>query len=268
MLDTTTQFLVDFQVHAVATALGLPIPPSAAAQMYGISEADYHAYLTETAQTVQANAQTLAQTTSFVGFWDQLGLKVGQKVLFIGDSITTYTQSYARLLATLLQARGIEALNRGHSGYTSTHGLELTYTQFLALQPEVVFIKYGVNDSKRFGGQKLLVSLAEYQTNLAAMIEAFQRHSTAKIVLLTPTLVIEEVVNQNPAILEMRLRWDNHDIAAYAQTAQALAAHYRLPCVDLTALPLDRAFYVADGLHPNALGHQELFTLIVNHLGN
>ena len=53
--------------------------------------------------------------------------------MMVGDSITTYRYGYARLFATLLTLvrpdDTIQILNVAQSGFTSIHGLELTYTQ-------------------------------------------------------------------------------------------------------------------------------------------
>ena len=57
-LSEVTRFLIDFNVHAVASALGLPIPADAEALMYGVEAAEIAAYQAEIdaelAQTAQA----------------------------------------------------------------------------------------------------------------------------------------------------------------------------------------------------------------------
>ena len=190
----------------------------------------------------------------------------------VGDSITTYRYSYARLLAALLALHrpddGIQFVNVAQSGYTSTHGLENSYTQFLALQPDWVFIKFGVNDCKRFGGEqaKTLVSLEEYRANMTAMVQAFLEHSRARPVLLTPAPVIEDVVNNNPDFQAMRMTWSNADIQARADFLQNLAAQYDLPFVDLTKIfgyDPDATLYVADGLHPGPAGQQLILEAVL-----
>src|SRR5258708_25292512 len=93
-------------------------------------------------------------------------------VMTIGDSITTYRYGYAEILRALLSlvepAQPVQFYNHGRSGYTSTHGLEHTFSQYLLQKPDWIFLKYGVNDSKRFGGPqgKRLVSLPEYTANM------------------------------------------------------------------------------------------------------
>ncbi len=263
-MDITTQFLIDFQVHAVASALGLPIPSAAAALIYGVTENDYGVYWESIEENLKIAVDQESPKPDVQNFLGRF--QAGQKVLFIGDSITVYSQSYARLFHHLLTPNGVEVINRGYSGYTSTHGLELTYTQFLAHQPDWVFIKYGVNDCKRFGSQNNLVSLEEYTANITGIVEAFQAHTSAQIILLTPTLVIEESVNNFPDIMAMRLIWRNQDLIERGQAIQRIAARFGLACVDLTAVPPEIDTYLVDGLHPNALGQRRIFTHIIQNL--
>ncbi len=67
----------------------------------------------------------------------------------IGDSITTYRQSYARLLESMIASLPGK-VQRGAIGLRQ-HGLENVFTQFLAHQPDWVSIMFGANDCKRFG---------------------------------------------------------------------------------------------------------------------
>jgi lysophospholipase L1-like esterase len=77
--------------------------------------------------------------------------------------------------------------------------------------------------------------------------------------LLTPAPVIEDLVNENPDYAAMRMIWDNADIRACAAAIHDLARQHQLPVVDLFAAfgsNSQPALYLADGLHPNALGQQ------------
>jgi lysophospholipase L1-like esterase len=268
-LSAETQFLIDFNVHDVAAALGLPIPPEAAALMYGISLDELNTYQAEVDAALAVTAAQMAAQPETRHFIEKF--TAGQTVLCIGDSITTYRYSYAHLLRHLLQGRGVQVINRGYSGYTSTHGLELTYTQFLAHQPDWVFIKYGVNDCKRFGGrsERTLVSLDEYANNLRNIIGAFQQHTTARMVVLTPTLVAEEVVNSNPDIMAMRLTWDNDDLVTRGEAALAVAQETDVMGVDLRGVlgsPPEATLLCPDGLHPNANGQRIIMGKVLNTL--
>ncbi len=268
-LSDEARFLIDFNVHAVASALGLPISAEAEALIYGVEasalagyQAEIDAELAQTAQSFHAHAGITALKAL---------LPAGKRVLCIGDSITTYRRSYARLLQHLLAPHGIEVVNRGFSGYTSTHGLELTYTQFLSLQPDLVVIKYGVNDCKQFGSpqEQTLVSSAEYARNLTRIIAAFRQHTQARIVVLTPTPVIEAVVNTNPDIQAMQLRWSNDVLHQFADTALTAAHQAGVLGVDVYRVfghVPDDTLYCADGLHPNAAGHTRLLAHVLERI--
>lgn len=268
-LSDETRFLIDFNVHAVASALGLPIPDEAAALMYGIDPSALAAYQADIDTELMLRAQPFHTHPGIAALtaW----LTPGKRVLCIGDSITTYRRSYARLLNHLLTPHGIEVVNRGFSGYTSIHGLELTYTQFLSLQPDLVLIKYGVNDCKQFGSVEgqTLVSRAEYADNLTRIIGAFRQHTTARIVVLTPTPVVEGVINPNPDIMAMRLTWRNVVLRQFADTALAAADESSVFGVDVYrgfgAAP-DSALYCPDGLHPNADGHEQILAHVLEYL--
>ncbi len=266
-MNPETEFLIDFNVPNVAGNLGLPIPPRAAAAMLDIDETEYLDYCARAAAQVSARAIELLDETEIaraIHAWD---IPRGAKVLTIGDSITTYRYSYAELLRAMLAharaADAIQVVNCGMSGYTSSLAREVTYTQYLAHAPQWVLIMYGVNDCKRFGSPdaRTLVSQNEYIENMRAVIEAFRAHTQAKIILLTPTPVVENVVNTNADISAMRLTWSNRDLAAFAAQIGALARETDIPCVDLFSvfgMNPDAAWYVADGLHPNFLGQQHI----------
>ena len=280
-LPPETGFLVDFNAHRVPAALGLNVPPAAAAAMYGVDQAALLAHEATAAEEVSRTARRLLAEPALAEAVDRLPVPPGGTLLTAGDSITIYSYSYAEVLAAMVALRrsqdGIRFVNQAQSGYTSTHGLEQTFTQSLAYQPHLVFINFGVNDNKRFGGEPageagrpeptLLVSPAAYRANLSAMVRAFKAFSPALPVLLTPTPVIETLVNHNVEFQAMRMTWDNRDLLAAADTVLSIANEEGIPCVDLMSLfgkNPDPALYVADGLHPGPPGHE----LILRHLLN
>lgn len=257
-----TRFLIDFNAHAVAVALGVPIPDEAAALVYGLPASEIADYQAGIDAGLARAVSACAAHPGLAAL--RRALAAGGPVLCIGDSITTYRYSYAHLLRHALAPDGIAVLNHGYSGYTSTHGLELTYTRFVQLQPALVTIKYGVNDCKQFGGPDApaLVSPEEYARNLRRIVRAFQQHTGARVAVLTPTPVIEAVVNHVPDIQNMRLVWRNERLLHYAALALQVAAETGALAVDLRQAlgsPPDAALYCPDGLHPNAAGEWLMF---------
>lgn len=274
-LPPETTFIIDFNLHWVPAALGLDVTPAAAAAMMNISQADFLAYAAVAEAEVTRTADTLLGRPELLPAIDQFAVPAGGKVMMIGDSITTYRYSYARLLQAMLTLRRpadqLHFANVAQSGYTSTHGLENVYTQFLAHQPDWVSIKFGVNDCKRFGGPraKLLVSLDEYRANMAGMVAAFLNYTPARPVLLTPTPVVEQLVNENPDFQAMHMTWSNADLQDRADVVRDLAEQKRLPFVDLMSLfgrQPDPTLYVADGLHPGPAGQQLILATILQTL--
>lgn len=262
-------FLIDFNLHRVPAALGLPIPTAAGAAMVGVSEAEFNAYAATVAAEVENAARDLLTQPSVA-----LALsKLSGKVMTVGDSITAYRRSYAELLGALfrLHKPTAELVNVAQSGYTSTHGLEITYTQFIAQQPDWAFIMFGANDCKRFGvSGKTLVSLDEYRANMTGMVTAFRQYTKARIVLLTPPPIVEATTGANPDYGAVYMMWQNSDLAACAAVVRDIAAQHGALLVDLfaafTAAP-DPALYLPDGLHPNFDGQKMMLAQVVKTLG-
>lgn len=265
-------FQIDFNLQMVPAAQGLPVPAAAGAAMLGTTEARWLVYEDQVAAAVRQAATALQERPAVAAKIDGWPVHPGGKILAIGDSITTYRYSYARLLAELMALRrpadNVQVLNGAQSGYTSSHGLEATYTQFLPETPDWVLVKYGVNDCKRFGGPeaRTLVTPGEYRANLGAIVDAFQRFTQAKVVLITPAPVVEEVANTLPDFVAMRMIWRNTDIAERAGFLRELAESRGLPLVDLVevfGLDPDPAYYLPDGLHPNPAGQEIMLDAVL-----
>lgn len=276
-LPAETAYLVDFNLHAVPSAVGLAVPDEAAAAIFGTTPEQIRRYTAAVERRVRLTAFEMLSSPDDSFAIDRLPLSEGNLVMAIGDSITTYRWGYARLLAAMIELRRpideIRFLNLAQSGYTSTHGLEATFTQFLAHQPNWALIKFGVNDCKQFGGHqaRTLVSLDEYRANLAAIVAAFQRFTKAKIVLFSPTPVVESAVNTFPDFLPMRMTWSNQNLKACADAAGELAAQHGLTFVDLFSLfgpAPDPAHFLPDGLHPGSSGHKLIARQVLRTIDN
>lgn len=266
-LTDLQKFQIDFNVQDVAVALGIDISRGAGATILDVSEADFQSYTHEVDTEISRVAEQLHQSDKTI---QALARQLADfpRILFIGDSITTYRYSYARLIKHLVTT--CEVINHGYSGYTSNHGLELTHTRFINIEPDLVFIKYGVNDAKRFAGAdgKTLVSPAEYQKNIEGMIRAFREYTTATIVLLTPTPIVGDIVDTLKDFQAMKLAWVNDDIRQLSNVIGDLSAKHETYLIDLfkslTDTP-DKSLYLPDGLHPNFAGHQEILKIIASN---
>ncbi len=266
-LTTDQQFAIDFNLHELSAQAGLHIPPNAEAQIYGVPEDEIAAYQAGVDAQNAATARDIEALPEAAAFLARFS--AGQRVLFLGDSITTYRYSYARVLRHLLEPRGVSVSNRAYSGYTSMHGVELTYTQCIDAQPDNVFVKYGVNDSKRFGAadSPFFVGVDEYASNIRMIVRGFQQHTKARITLLTPTLLVEPVVAADEVIRSLRIHWFNRDLSARGSVIAEIAQAMGVEWVDLRAClgdPPEVSLYCADGLHPNVEGEKRMLITMMN----
>jgi acyl-CoA thioesterase I len=278
-LSPESAFQIDFNFHQVPSALALNIPVEAAATMLNITTAQFTAYIDQAFAECTRVAQLLLDKPGTAEAIHTLKTPRNDHistVMTVGDSITTYRYGYAEILRALLglvaPEQPVAFYNHGRSGYTSTHGLEHTYTQYLASQPDWVFLKYGGNDTKRFGGAKgkLLVSLQEYTANMTQIVDAFLRIG-ARVVVLTATPIVEETVNTYPDFQPMGMTWQNADLQACADALRTITSQRGIPLVDLVSVfttKPDLAYYVPDGLHPGPAGHRIIIEKVldaVNH---
>ena len=121
---------------------------------------------------------------------------------------------------------------------------------------------------KRFGGAngKLLVSVPEYIDNMTHIIDAFLQ-AGAKVIVLTPTPIVEPIVNTSPACQAVSMTWDNGNLQACADALVGIAHKRGIPVVDLVAAfstQPDPALYCPDGLHPGPAGHQIIIEKVLD----
>jgi acyl-CoA thioesterase I len=265
-------FMIDFNLHQVPAAIGLEVGVDAGAAILGMSQDEFEAYVAEVDAEVRNTAKRLLEQPDLARALEHPDLVDTGTLMTVGDSITTYRRGYAPILKAMLELhqpeRRLRFVNVGQSGYTSTHGKELTFTQLLSQKPDLVTIKFGVNDSKHFGSpsQPSLVSQDEYRENVDAMVRGFQRHTKAQIVLLSPTPVIESLVNSSLDYQSMHMTWDNADIRGFGAVLQDIAQKRGLTFVDFYSIFGDTpnpTLYLEDGLHPNPAGHELMLSRLL-----
>ena len=275
-IDAERTFLIDFNLADVPACIGLEAGPEAAAALFGLDLGAYQGYVDAVQAEVDERARELLAEPAIAAAVDALPIPAGGTLLFVGDSITTYRRSFARLLAALLAERrpsdGIRVVNGGRSGFTTSHGIELTYVQFLGLAPDVVLVALGGNDCKRFGatdgdpGQRLVPPDA-YRRNLSGIVGAFLRYTSARVFVAGPTPVVSAVADANPDFAAQRVHWEDADLRECSEIAAEVAARHGLTFVDhMAALgpEPDASLYLADGLHPNAEGHDLMLRALLD----
>ena len=198
------------------------------------------------------------------------GPTAGQKVAFLGDSITSQGEGnggYVTLVAMALEANGkkIVVIPAGVSGNTSRDMLARLNKDVLSKKPDWMTLSCGVNDV--WHGEKGC-TLDEYQKNITSIVD----QATAagiKVVILTATMIQED---QSNAL--------NQKLIAYNQFLHTLATEKHLPIADLNAdmqaelakqkaaLPnLKGNLLTKDGVHPNGIGHEVMASGVLKAFG-
>lgn len=194
----------------------------------------------------------------------------GDKILFIGDSISDYERkrpvgeglfdawgrSYVAdvgaLLGCMYPEEQLRVVNMGISGNQTRDLLARWQTDVLDLKPDWVSMLIGINDVwRQFDSpyeKETHVPPEEYRANCVRLIEQTLPHVKGMI-LMTPYFM--EPNQQDP----MRARMDE-----YSAIIRELAEKYQLPLVDLQA-GWDRLFQYMhpcniawDRIHPNQTG--------------
>jgi lysophospholipase L1-like esterase len=185
----------------------------------------------------------------------ELAVKDGQKVAFLGDSITEggwgNPAGYVRLVVAGLAANGIKVtpVPAGISGHKSNQMLERLRRDVLDKKPDWMTLSCGVNDVWHGANG---VPLEAYRTNIVAILEQCQA-AGVQVLILTATVIGEELDNDN-----------NRKLAPYNEFLRSLAKERNCRLADLNAMFQEaikasgrpgRAF-TSDGVHMNSAGDQ------------
>lgn len=205
---------------------------------------------------------TSQSATSLRG--QDIAIKDGQKLAFLGDSITLRGWSspggYVQLVVAGLKANGITVvpIPAGISGQTSRDMLARVGRSVLSQKPDWMTLSCGVNDV--WHGS---VSLAAYQSNVTAIVDQ-ARAAGVQVMILTATPIKEDLTNTF-----------NKTLAAYNDCLRTLAKdkHCRLADLNADAQVAIRAgtnpgrVLTVDGVHMNPRGDELMATGILNAFG-
>ncbi|MCX6904399.1 MAG: SGNH/GDSL hydrolase family protein [Verrucomicrobia bacterium] len=193
-------------------------------------------------------------------------VKDGQKVAFLGDSITAggwgSPGGYVRLVVAGLEANGLKVapVPAGISGHKSNQMLERLRRDVLDKKPDWMTLSCGVNDV--WHGAKG-VPLDQYKTNITAILDQCQT-AGVKVMILTATVIGEELDNDN-----------NKKLVPYNDFLRELAKDRKCPLADLNAMFQEaikasakpgRAL-TSDGVHMNPTGDQLMAKGILRAFG-
>lgn len=196
----------------------------------------------------------------------KLILGMGSRVVFFGDSITEATDGFVSIVDQLLGIQypelDIEVVNAGVGGDKVTSLESRIDSDVLALKPDWVITKIGVNDV--WHGETG-VSLEEYRRRLDGLVSRMQAKGIQQI-LMTPTVIGEDLDND-----------ENRKLQGYVEALTEIGR-----AKDLSVIPLRDYFCNAirrgkqgkgdllltvDGVHPNRAGHILIAMAVLDVLG-
>ncbi len=195
-------------------------------------------------------------------------IKSGQKIAFLGDSITAAGArdgGYCRLVIEGLKKEGIEVTGvfAGISGHKSNQMLGRLDKDVLVHEPDVMTLSCGVNDV--WHGAKG-VALPDYKKNITAIVDKAQG-AGIKVVMLTSTMIKEKQDNA----LNQKLVPYNAFIRELAETKKCLLADMNADMQEsLKTFPADAPKgkqLTRDGVHMNALGNRMMARGVLKALG-
>jgi lysophospholipase L1-like esterase len=194
-------------------------------------------------------------------------LKNGQKIGFMGDSITqagAEPQGYVTLVIRGLEANGIQvsSIAAGIGGHKSNQMLERLDRDVLSKKPDWMTLSCGVNDVWHGANG---IPLEPYKKNITEIVEKCQA-AGVKVMILTSTMIGEDAPNSN-----------NQKLAAYNAFLRDLAKKKKCRLADLNAdmqAAIAKAgpdhkgnLLTSDGVHMNPEGNRMMATGVLKAFG-
>ena len=183
----------------------------------------------------------------------QIKVKSGEKVAFLGDSITQFgwdrPGGYVHLVAEGLESAGVKIvpIPAGVSGNTSHDMIGRVDASVISKKPDWMTLSCGANDVLH--GANGGVELEPYKANITAIVDKAQA-AGIKVMILTSTLLYEGesgIYNQK--------------VVAYNDFLRQLAKERNLPLVDLNNIfwkavaATPRPHLTVDGIHMSPEGN-------------
>lgn len=190
----------------------------------------------------------------------------GQKIAFLGDSITQFgwdrQSGYVKEVVSGLESAGITVtpIPAGVSGHKSNDMLGRLQRDVIAKKPDWMTLSCGVNDV--WHGDKG-VNLEDYKKNITAILDACQA-AGIKVVILTATPIMEKLDSTQ-----------NVKLAGYNDFLRGIAKERGLPLADLnadlqaaiTAKTKDSSPLTVDGVHMANAGNMLMARGVLRAIG-
>jgi len=238
--------------------------------------------------TASSCLRTIA-TTLLIGFGTsyssaEIAVKSGDKIAFLGDSITAggwgNPAGYVRLVIAGLEANGVHAepVPAGIGGHKSDQMLARLDKDVLSKKPQWMTLSCGVNDvwhgprgvplddamAKAGQYDDKVASRGTYKKNITEIIDKTIA-AGVKPVMLTATVIQEKLDNEENGLL-----------APYNDFLRQLAKEKHLPMADLNTMfqerikaenKPDKKVLTGDGVHMNGEGNKLMAVGVLQALG-
>ncbi len=197
----------------------------------------------------------------------ELQVKDGQKIAFMGDSITqagAAPKGYVTLVIRGLEAVGVKttAIPAGISGHKSNNMLERLERDALSKKPDWMTLSCGVNDVWHGANG---VGLDAYKQNITKIVDQCQA-AGVKVMILTSTMIGEDEPNPN-----------NQKLITYNEFLRTLAKEKNCLLADLNAdmqAIITKAgpekkgnIITSDGVHMAPAGNEMMATGVLRAFG-
>jgi lysophospholipase L1-like esterase len=198
---------------------------------------------------------------------EEVAVKSGQKIAFMGDSITAggaRPNGYVRLVISGLDAIGVKAsaIPAGISGHKSNQMLARLERDVLSKQPDWMTLSCGVNDVWHGANG---VPLDQYKLNITKIVEQCQAGGV-KVMLLTSTMIGEDQPNPN----NQKLLAYNEFLRELANEKKCLLADLNTDMQSVIAKSDDKKkgkLLTKDGVHMNPAGNKMMATGVLKAFG-
>jgi lysophospholipase L1-like esterase len=181
------------------------------------------------------------------------------RIAALGDSLTygwMVEKGYSDFLQDMLRAKypaaAIQCINSGIPGDTAEGGLRRLKEQVIDAHPDLVFVQFALNDA--FIG----CTLAEFEKNIALIVDRLQKETAAEVLLLT------SVALADPDEDSMALQYYER-LEQVAQQRSVSIARVHAYWKDKAGGNFD-GLLQADGVHPTAAGYRLMAEAIMQAL--
>ena len=203
----------------------------------------------------------------FVPAFADISVKEGEKIAFLGDSITqagARPNGYVRLAIRGLESAGIKAsaIPAGISGHKSNQMLARLERDVLSKNPNWMTLSCGVNDVWH---GKRGVSLEDYKANITKIVDHCQG-AGVKVMILTSTMIGEDKGNAN----NKKLSTYNDFLRKLAKEKKCLLADLNADMQARIAASEDKKggkLLTSDGVHMNPDGNKMMATGVLKAFG-